>query len=150
MRRPQTPSRGCILYPLCLCCPNTPSRWRLRSPHRCWVPFSSIPFSPIGALELHRFGPECPKCPKMVQKQSTPVFDHFSGSSRFVGLCSKLFLEKSGEITPPPRDLLGHFGPVMANFGPYRDIFGPFIDLLKTISALLTIFVALRVLKKHR
>ena len=54
---------------------------------------------PIWALELHRFGPECPKCPKW-SKNKVPLFlTIFSGSSRF-GLCSQLFLEKSGEIPP--------------------------------------------------
>ena len=46
----------------------------------CWTMLVSNFKKKCGFLpELHRFGPECPKCPKMVQKQSTPVFDHFFG-----------------------------------------------------------------------
>ena len=58
---------------------NTPSGGRLKSPHGGGVPFSSIPCCPIWGPGTSPFWPRRPKMSKMVQKQSTPVFDHFFG-----------------------------------------------------------------------
>ena len=75
---------------------------RLKSPHRGGVQFSSIPCCPIGAWNFTVLAQNAQNAPKWY-KNKVPLFlTIFSGSSRFVGLCSQLFLEKKWE--PPPAD----------------------------------------------